>query len=146
MATSDPIPNHPRKMNKDITPTLTCGCNIFQWLLPFITYPHTGLQCTKFPLSVERAVTPLTDKPLLPASVETTRCKGQGARCKGQDQHQHKLEWNAVLQLPPQLTSSGSAGGVHDAAIIATCVRAGHGRNLNCVPLRSMVELQQYSW
>ena len=34
---------------------------------------------------------------LLPVTTTaSTRCKGQGARCKGQDQHQRKSEWDAA--------------------------------------------------
>ena len=61
----------------------------------------------------------------------STRCKGQGARCKGQDQHQCKSERDAATTCNSnhnQLRSSTGAGGVHDAAIIATCVRV---RNSN---------------
>ena len=34
-----------------------------------------------------------------------------------------------ITTTADQLRISTGAGGVHDAAIIATCVRAGHGRN-----------------
>ena len=75
----------------------------------------------------------------LPAQVaigETTVRKwsvcvnGQGARCKGQDQYQHKLEWDAATtcssshEATNQLRISTGTVGVHNAAIIATCVRA----------------------
>ena len=36
---------------------------------------------------------------LLPVTTTaSTRCKGQGARSKGQDQHHHKLEWDAATK------------------------------------------------
>ena len=46
-----------------------------------------------------------------------------GARCKGQDQHQHKSERDAAATCTTttdQLRISTGAGGVHDAAIMAT--------------------------
>ena len=69
------------------------------------------------------------------------RCKSQCSRCKGQDQHQRKQSGMQQQHAIPttttthQLRISISTGGVHHAAILATCIRAGHGRNLNCLPL-----------
>ena len=87
---------------------------------------------------------------LLPVTTTASaRCKGQGARCKGQDQHQRKSEQDAATNATPtttttdQLRISASAGGVRNAEIIATCVRA-HKKGRawkeleNCVPLRKL--------
>ena len=63
-----------------------------------------------------------------------TRCKGQGARCKGQDQlsasrsgmqQQHATP---ITTTTDQFRISTGAGGVHNAAIIVTCVRV-HSSN-----------------
>ena len=71
-----------------------------------------------------------------------TRCKVQGARCKGPASVQVRAGCsnNIQLQPPPSPpTSSGSAwallAGVHITGIIAPCIRARLERNSNCVPL-----------
>ena len=68
---------------------------------------------------------------LLPVTTTaSTRCKGQGARCKGQDQHQGKSErdaattWNSNHHHHQPAQNQTGVGGAHNAAIIATCVRA----------------------
>ena len=68
---------------------------------------------------------------LLPVTTTaSTKCKGQGARCKGQDQHQRKSErdaattWNSNHHHHQPAQDQTGVGGVHNAAIIATCVRA----------------------
>ena len=66
--------------------------------------------------------------------------KGQGAGCKGQDQHQARQNGMQQQHATPtttttdQLRISTSAGGVHDAAIIATCV--GAHNSFHALPLR----------
>ena len=78
---------------------------------------------------------------LLPVTTTVrTRCKSQGARRKGQDQISANRRGTQQQHATPtttttdQFRNSTGVGGVHNAEIIVTCVRTGHGRNLNCVP------------
>ena len=58
-------------------------------------------------------------------STTSTRCKGQGARCKGQDQHQCKLVRDAATTFNYNHNHHHHRPGPtqHNAAITATCVR-----------------------
>ena len=59
-------------------------------------------------------------------STTSTRRKGQGARCKGQDQHQCKLVRDAATTFNYNHNHYHRPGPIatqHNAAITATCVR-----------------------
>ena len=96
-------------------------------------------------MGVVKSTLGVVHKLLLVTTTASAICKGQGARCKGYDHHPCKSERDAEIHATPttttittttdQLRISTGAGEVHNAAVIATCIRVGHGRNLNCVPL-----------
>ena len=66
--------------------------------------------------------------------------KGQGAKCKGQNHHQHQVVCRGMLQQHANLTTttdqlkvSMGAVGVHDAAIIATFIKGKGGLRENAL-------------